>query len=169
MCGKLKILTKNHIHIEDDKHNQMGHFFISLKLIILMINEALKLVQSKQDYGFIIPMYIINILMDPSIQIMKFIYYFESNVTYLQFCKIIVLGPKPKLIPKIKCTMLLEQLYCMYYNTKPKSGPKGVTLVCFHPTSKWEQRDQSQEPSVEVGTSKSSTYFSYLFSILNQV
>jgi hypothetical protein len=32
-----------------------------------MINEALKLVQSKQDYGFIIPMYIINILMDPSI------------------------------------------------------------------------------------------------------
>jgi hypothetical protein len=32
----------------------MGHFLISLKLIILMINEILKLVQSKQDYGFII-------------------------------------------------------------------------------------------------------------------
>jgi len=29
-----------------------------------MINQALKLVQSKQDYGPIIPMYIINILMD---------------------------------------------------------------------------------------------------------
>ncbi len=38
----------------------------SLKLIILMINEALKLMQSKQDYGPIILMYIINILMDPS-------------------------------------------------------------------------------------------------------
>jgi hypothetical protein len=32
-----------------------------------MTNEALKLVQSKRDYGSIIPMYIINILMDPSI------------------------------------------------------------------------------------------------------
>jgi hypothetical protein len=40
---------------------------ISLKLIILLNNEALKLVQSKQDYDPIIPMYIINILMDLSI------------------------------------------------------------------------------------------------------
>jgi hypothetical protein len=32
-----------------------------------MTSEALKLVQSKQNYGLIIPMYIINILMDPSI------------------------------------------------------------------------------------------------------
>ncbi len=37
----------------------------SLKLIILMTNESLKLVQSKRDYGHVIPMYIINILMDP--------------------------------------------------------------------------------------------------------
>jgi len=29
--------------------------------------------------------------------------------------------------------MLLEQLYYMYYNTKPKSVPKGVVVVCFHP------------------------------------
>jgi hypothetical protein len=29
--------------------------------------------------------------------------------------------------------MLLEQLYYMYYNTRPKSAPKGVTIVCFHP------------------------------------
>ncbi len=135
-----------------------------------MTNEALKLVQSKRDYGFIILMYIINIFMDPSIQIMKFIYYFESNVTYHQFCKNnCSKAQKPKLIPKIKCIIFLEQLYCMYYNTRPKSAPKGVTIVCFHPTSKWEQGDQSQEPSVEVGISKSSTYFSYLFSILKQV
>jgi hypothetical protein len=40
---------------------------ISLKLIILMNKEALKLVLSKQNYGPIIPMYIINIFMDPSI------------------------------------------------------------------------------------------------------
>jgi hypothetical protein len=39
----------------------------SLKLIILMTNEALKLMQSKGDCGHVIPMYIINILMDPSI------------------------------------------------------------------------------------------------------
>jgi hypothetical protein len=32
-----------------------------------MTNEALKLVHSKQDSGFVIPMYIINIPMDPSI------------------------------------------------------------------------------------------------------
>jgi hypothetical protein len=45
----------------------MDHFLNPLKLIILMINEALKLVQSKQDSGLIIPIYIINILMDFSI------------------------------------------------------------------------------------------------------
>jgi len=42
-------------------------FFVSLKLIILMTNGALQLVQSKQDYGLIIPMYNINIFMDLSI------------------------------------------------------------------------------------------------------
>jgi hypothetical protein len=39
---------------------------------------------------------------------------------------------KPKLIPKIKCIILLEQFYCMYYNIRPKNVPKGVTVVCFH-------------------------------------
>jgi hypothetical protein len=42
-------------------------FKISLKFIILMINETFKLVQSKRDSGPILPMYIINIFMDPSI------------------------------------------------------------------------------------------------------
>jgi hypothetical protein len=32
---------------------------------------------------------------------------------------------KPEFIPKIKCTILLEQVYYMYYNTKFKSVPKG--------------------------------------------
>jgi hypothetical protein len=40
---------------------------IPLKLIILMINEALKSMQSKQDNGLIISIYTINILMDLSI------------------------------------------------------------------------------------------------------
>jgi hypothetical protein len=40
---------------------------ITSKLIILMTNETLKLVQLERDYGPIIPMYIINIFMDPSI------------------------------------------------------------------------------------------------------
>jgi hypothetical protein len=35
-----------------------------------MIDETLKLMQWKQGNGFIIPMRIINILMDPSIYIM---------------------------------------------------------------------------------------------------
>jgi hypothetical protein len=39
----------------------------SLKMIILMTNETLKLVQSKIVYGLIIPMYILNIFMDPLI------------------------------------------------------------------------------------------------------
>jgi uncharacterized protein involved in tolerance to divalent cations len=34
---------------------------------------------------------------------------------------------------KIKFTILLEQLYCIYYNIGPKSAPKGVTIVSFHP------------------------------------
>jgi hypothetical protein len=42
-------------------------FLISLKLIISMTNEALNLVDSKQDCGLIIPMYIIYILKGPSI------------------------------------------------------------------------------------------------------
>jgi hypothetical protein len=40
--------------------------FIPLKLIVLMTSEALKLVQSKRNYGPIILMYIINIVMGPS-------------------------------------------------------------------------------------------------------
>jgi hypothetical protein len=40
---------------------------IPLKLIISMTNKALELMQSKRDYGPIIPMYIINILMYLSI------------------------------------------------------------------------------------------------------
>jgi hypothetical protein len=45
----------------------MGYLKISLKLIIFMTIEVLKLVQSKQDNGSIMSMYIINISMDPSI------------------------------------------------------------------------------------------------------
>lgn len=29
--------------------------------------------------------------------------------------------------------MLLEQLYCKYHNIKPKTAPKGVIIMCFHP------------------------------------
>jgi len=38
--------------------------FYFIKIDYLMPNEALKLMQSKWDYGPIIPMYIINMLMD---------------------------------------------------------------------------------------------------------
>jgi hypothetical protein len=45
-----------------------------------MTNEALKLMQSKRDYDLIIPIYIINILMDSSIYIMRFIIK-NNNIT----------------------------------------------------------------------------------------
>ncbi len=64
---------------------------------------------------------------------MKFIISFKIILHNISFVKQNIIGPKKsKLIPKIKCTMLLEQLYCMYYNTKPKSAPKRVTIICFH-------------------------------------
>jgi hypothetical protein len=40
---------------------------------------------------------------------------------------------KPKFISKINFTILLEQIYYIYYNTKFKSVPKRVTIECFHP------------------------------------
>lgn len=28
--------------------------------------------------------------------------------------------------------MLMEQLSCMYFNSRLKSAPKGIIIVCFH-------------------------------------
>jgi len=53
--------------MEDESMARWAIFLITLKLIILMINEALKLGRSKQNNGHILPMYIINISMDISI------------------------------------------------------------------------------------------------------
>jgi hypothetical protein len=72
----------------------MGYFLIPLKLIILMTNELLKLMKSKQDCGHIIPMYTINILMDPSIWIMKFIIISKIILHNISFIKIIIIRPK---------------------------------------------------------------------------
>jgi hypothetical protein len=59
------------------------------------------------------------------------------NIIYMYFISFYKLGDcrvqKSNLISKIKCTMPLEQLYCMYYNTKLKSALKGVIVMCFHP------------------------------------
>jgi hypothetical protein len=69
----------------------------------------------------------------------------------INFVKIIVERPKKKLIPEIKCTMLLEQLYYMYNNIKSKSVPKGVNVVCFHPIHvgcKYENLNPSQGVSL---------------------
>ncbi len=38
---------------------------------------------------------------------------------------LVLQSQKPNLLPKIKCIMLLKKLYCMYYNSKPKSALKG--------------------------------------------
>ncbi len=58
-----------------------------------MINETLKLVESKQDSGPIIPMYTINIFMDISIQIMKFII-ISKKLHKIIFVKIIIVRPR---------------------------------------------------------------------------
>ncbi len=61
-------MTKTHIHKEDGKHNYMGHLLKkSIEIDYLMTDEALKLVSSKRVYGLIMPMYILNILVDLSI------------------------------------------------------------------------------------------------------
>jgi hypothetical protein len=49
----------------------MNHILNSIKIDFWMINETLKLLQSKWDNNLIIPMYIINTLMDLSIHNIK--------------------------------------------------------------------------------------------------
>jgi hypothetical protein len=78
--------------------------------------------------------------MDPSIYMMKFIIILKIILHNINSVKIIR-AQKPKLIPKIKCTMLLEYLYYMYYNTWPKNAPKGVTVVCFHLIRRQQHQD----------------------------
>jgi hypothetical protein len=58
--------------------------------------------------------------------------------------EIIIVRPKKKiLVPKIKCTTLLKQLYCMYYNTRPKSAPEGCHHSVFSPC--WVVYCETQE------------------------
>jgi hypothetical protein len=59
-----------------------------------MTNEALKLMQSKRDCGLIILMYTINILMDFSIYVMKFIIISEIILHDIDFVKLIIVDPK---------------------------------------------------------------------------
>jgi len=66
------------------------------------------------------------------------IYYLEKIILHnISFVNIIIVGLKNQdWYPKLNvpwCTMLLGQLYYMYYNIKTKSAPKGITVVCFHP------------------------------------
>jgi len=56
---------------------------------------------------------------------------------------------KPKLIPKIKCTILLEQLYYIYYNIKPENAQKGVIAMCS-PTWMFDKVN-SMKAAVECG------------------
>jgi len=67
MCDKLKIWQVITFTCKMTSIAKWAIFLIPLKLIILMTNETLKLVQSKQDSGPIIPLYTINIPMDLSI------------------------------------------------------------------------------------------------------
>ncbi len=62
---------------------------------------------------------------------MKFIFN-KKKLHNISFVKNCCRAQKSKLMPIIKCTMLLKQLYYMYYNTRPKNAPKGFIIVCFH-------------------------------------
>ncbi len=64
-----------------------------------MINEALKLMQSKQNNSPIVPMYTTNIPMDNQI-----FYYLKKNYMLLVCKNNNCRAQKPKLIPKIQCT-----------------------------------------------------------------
>jgi hypothetical protein len=74
MYGKLKKLPNITFTWKMTSIARWAIFLIPLQLIILMTNEALKLVHSKQNNGPIIPMYTINIHMDLSIYIVGFIF-----------------------------------------------------------------------------------------------
>jgi hypothetical protein len=59
------------------------------------------------------------------------IYYLKNYITF--FLNQNDKAQKSNLIPKIKCTILLEQLYYIYYNIRLENAQKGITVVCFHP------------------------------------
>jgi hypothetical protein len=58
-----------------------------------MTNETLKLVQLKWDNGLIIPMYTINIFMDPSIYINNKFLLFQKKLHNNSFVKIMIIRP----------------------------------------------------------------------------
>ncbi len=67
-----------------------------------MTNEALKLVQSKQNNGPIISIYTLNIFMDPSTYIMKFIIILKIILHNINFVKIVIARPKNQIwCPKL--------------------------------------------------------------------
>ncbi len=67
---------------------------------------------------------------------MKFIIILKIILHNIIFINNNYKAQKPKLIPKMKYTILLEQLYyILYYITKPNSAQKGVTTMCFHPST----------------------------------
>jgi hypothetical protein len=81
--------------------------------------------QSKWDSGPIILIYPINISMD-LLNINNEFYLFLNNNFSVQ---------KPNLIPKIKWKIILEQLYYMYFNTKPKNAQKGGHYSLLSPST----------------------------------
>jgi len=58
-------------------------------------------------------------------------YYFTKKLHNISFVKIIIVEPKNQnWYPKLNVPYFLNNYY-VYYNTIPKSAPKGVTIVCF--------------------------------------
>ncbi len=43
----------------------------------------------------------------------------------------------------------MEQLYYMYYNIKPKSAPKGFTIMCFHLKAKKKQKPRQKNNNID--------------------
>ncbi len=57
-------------------------------------------------------------------------YYFTKKLHIISFVKIIIVKPKNQnWYPKLNVPYFWN--YYVYYNTRPESAPKGVTIVCF--------------------------------------
>jgi hypothetical protein len=76
----------------------------------------------------------VHVLSVSNFKLLKEFHNIKNKKYFISFYKLgNCRAQKSKLLCKIKCTMLLEQLYCMYYNTEPKSAPKGGHRNVFSP------------------------------------
>jgi hypothetical protein len=98
---------------------------------------------------------------------MTFIIIFKK-LHNINFVKIIVVGPKTFWYPKLNVPWFWNN-YCMYYNIKPKSAPKGATIVCFHPFTPYYKISALKIVWSEKKNTKHKTWIIYLWWITKNI